>query len=148
MIAVVQRVNEASVTVPSAGHAAAIGRGLCVLLGVLDGDAERDAAWMARKLVNLRIFADDQGRMNRAIGEVGGDILLVSQFTLAGDCRRGNRPSFVAAAKPEVAEPLYEQVAARLREGGVTVVTGVFGGMMTVRIENDGPVTLILDSRR
>ena len=89
MIAVVQRVNEAGVTVPSAGHAAVIGRGLCVLLGVLDGDAERDAAWMARKLANLRIFGDDQGRMNRAIAEVGGEILLVSQFTLAGDCRRG-----------------------------------------------------------
>ena len=147
MIAVVQRVSEASVEVLEQQHSASIAWGLCVLLGVEQGDDELDAEWMAGKLARLRIFPDDAGKMNRSIMEVGGDILLISQFTLAGDCSHGNRPSFTRAAHPGAAEPLYERVADLLRsDHGVPVETGVFGGMMQVRIVNEGPVTLIVRS--
>jgi len=148
MIGVVQRVSSAGVEVPEAGHSASIGPGLCVLLGVEAGDGESDASWTAGKLARLRIFRDDEGKMNRSVRDVSGEILLVSQFTLSGDCRKGNRPSFVGAADPGVAEPLYERVATLLRdEHAIPVKTGVFGGMMQVRLTNDGPVTLILRSR-
>jgi len=145
MIAVVQRVSEASVEVPEAGHSASIGAGLCVLLGVEEGDSEKDAEWMAGKIARLRIFRDDQGKMNRSVCDIGGEILLVSQFTLAGDCGQGNRPSFTRAAPPDVAEPLYQRVISILRgKHHIPVKSGVFGGMMQVRLVNDGPVTLIV----
>ncbi|MGI9012649.1 MAG: D-aminoacyl-tRNA deacylase [Phycisphaerales bacterium] len=121
--------------------------GLCVLLGVEEGDQERDAVWMAGKLARLRIFADDEGRMNRSVIDVGGSILLISQFTLAGDCSRGNRPSFVSAAQPSLAQQLYDRIAALLQhEHNLEVVTGDFGASMAVEIHNDGPVTIIVRS--
>ena len=146
MRAVVQRVLRASVTVEAAGHHADIGHGLCVLLGVMEGDTQREAAWIAAKLANLRIFPDDDDRMNRTVRDIGGAILLVSQFTLAGDCSRGNRPSFATAAHPAAAEPLYEQVGQLLEtEHQLPVKYGQFGGLMQVELVNDGPVTLIID---
>jgi D-tyrosyl-tRNA(Tyr) deacylase len=146
MLAVVQRVKRAAVTVAATGYGAAIGGGLCVLLGVERGDGDVEAAWIAGKLARLRIFADDEGRMNRSVQDVGGAVLLVSQFTLAGDCARGNRPSFTRAADPADGERLYERVAHLLRtEHGLRVETGVFGAMMEVDLVNDGPVTLIVE---
>jgi len=125
-----------------------VGPGLVVLLGVAAGDAEDDAGWMADKLAQLRIFEDQAGKMNRSVSEAGGGVLLVSQFTLLGDARKGNRPSFVEAAPPEAANALYERVAALLRERGLPVGTGVFRAHMDVELVNDGPVTILLDSRR
>ncbi len=148
MIAVIQRVRRANVAVEATGYHAAINSGLCILLGVEVGDEIAQAEWIAEKIAALRIFRDDDGRMNRSVKEVGGEILLISQFTLAGDCRKGNRPSFVRAAPPEVAEPLYEHVARMFTSRhGLSVMTGQFGAMMMVSIENDGPVTLILERR-
>ena len=145
MLCVVQRVSSASVAVDDPPSRAAIARGLCVLLCVEQGDVDADAAWIAGKLARLRIFPDDAGKMNRSVQEVGGAVLLVSQFTLAGDCARGNRPSFVGAAPPEDARRLCERVAALLqREHTLQVAQGVFGAHMHVTIENDGPVTLIV----
>jgi D-tyrosyl-tRNA(Tyr) deacylase len=148
VIAVVQRVREASVTVEEDGYRAAIGRGLCVLLAVEAGDTEQPADWMANKLARLRIFADEQGRMNRSILDIGGEVLLISQFTLAGDCTRGHRPSFDNAAEPQLGRRLYERVAEHLAsEHEVAVKTGVFGAMMQVSLINDGPVTVIVQRR-
>ncbi len=145
MIAVVQRVSRASVSVEEAGYRADIGRGLVVLLGVEKGDERRQADWLAGKVARLRIFADDAGLMNRSIIDIGGEALVVSQFTLAGDCRKGNRPSFDRAAPPEVAESLYEYYVQRLRDvEGVPTRTGVFRAMMAVELVNDGPVTLMI----
>lgn len=145
MIAVVQRVTRAEVRVDDIEYRAAIGRGLCVLLGVEQGDLPAHAAWMAKKLTHLRIFRDDEDRMNLSVQDVGGEILLVSQFTLAGDCSKGHRPSFVHAAAPEVGEQLYEEVARLITaEHGIPVQQGVFGAMMAVELVNDGPVTLIV----
>jgi len=145
MIAVVQRVARASVVVDEPAYAATIERGLLVLLGVEQADDPALPREMARKLALLRIFPDDEGRMNRSVRDVGGAILVISQFTLAGDCRRGNRPSFVAAAPPEQARPMYEEVADHLvRDHGLTVRLGVFGAHMHVTLCNDGPVTIIL----
>jgi D-tyrosyl-tRNA(Tyr) deacylase len=127
---------------------AEIGKGLAVLLGVGAGDAESDARYIAEKIVNLRVFDDGMGKMNLALRDVGGEVLLVSQFTLYGDCRKGRRPSYSSAAPPGEAERLYEFVAASISEFGVPVRTGVFQAMMTVEIVNDGPVTLLLDSAR
>lgn len=147
MIAVVQRVIRASVAVDRPSHHAAIGAGLCVLLGVEAGDAPKDATWMAGKLARLRIFRDDADKMNRSVQDVEGSVLLISQFTLAGDCRKGNRPSFVGAAAPGEGERLYEAVADALaRDHGLPVGKGVFGAMMKVELVNDGPVTLIVRS--
>lgn len=148
MRAVIQRVARA--TVRTAGQAPrAIGRGVVVLLGVGRDDGPADAEWMAGKIANLRLFpADREDRQfERTLAEVGGEVLLVSQFTLYGDCRRGRRPSFTEAAPPAPAKELYEAVAARLREHGLTVRTGWFGADMQVELVNDGPVTLWLDSR-
>lgn len=145
MIAVVQRVTDARVVVPEADHTAEIGPGLCVLLGVEADDGESEAAWLAGKLARLRIFRDDEGKMNRSVQDIAGSILLVSQFTLAGDCRKGNRPSFIAAAAPETAQRLYDRVAELLRTThDLPVETGVFGGMMQLTLTNDGPVTIII----
>jgi D-tyrosyl-tRNA(Tyr) deacylase len=149
MIAVVQRVREAAVTVEAQAYRAAIGPGLCVLLAVARGDTADDARWMARRLAHLRIFADESGKMNRSVRETGGSVLLVSQFTLAGDTSRGNRPSFAGAAEPEEGRRLCDLVAQLIRqEHGVEVSSGVFGAMMVVSIINDGPVTVIVETRR
>ena len=145
MIAVVKRVTRAEVRVDDIDFRSSIGPGLCVLLGVEQGDEPEQAAWMAKKLAHLRIFRDDKGRMNRSVQDVSGEVLLVSQFTLAGDCSKGHRPSFVNAAAPELGEKLYEEVARRIdTDHGVPVRTGVFGAMMDVELVNDGPVTLIV----
>lgn len=146
MRAVVQRSKDASVAV-NGEVAGAISRGLVILLGVTHEDDEADAAFLADKIANLRIYEDESGKMNLSLLEVGGEILSVSQFTLYGDCRKGRRPNFMAAARPEIANPLYETFNQLLREKGIKVETGVFGAMMDVSLVNDGPVTLILDSR-
>ena len=145
MKALVQRVSEADVTV-GGERLGEIGPGLLVLLGVEVGDDAAAADLLARKIAALRIFEDDAGKMNLAIRDVGGAILAISQFTLAADLRKGNRPSFIRAAPPAIAEPLYEQFCARLREAGLEVATGRFGAQMAVRLINDGPVTIWLDS--
>jgi D-tyrosyl-tRNA(Tyr) deacylase len=143
--AVVQRVAEARVAV--AGEVVGtIGRGLCVLLGVGQEDTEADADALCRKIVGLRIFEDASGRLNHALADVGGALLVVSQFTLYGDCRAGRRPSFTAAAAPERAEALYERFVARARADGVAVSTGRFRAHMALALVNDGPVTLLLDT--
>ena len=147
MRAVVQRVSEAQVSVEGE-VAGRIGPGLCVLLGVAEGDQEQDAAWMAEKVVELRVFEDQAGKMNRSLRETGGALLAVSQFTLLGDARGGRRPAFTAAARPEVAQPLYARFCALCREQGVPVEEGVFRATMEVRIVNQGPVTLLLDSKK
>jgi D-aminoacyl-tRNA deacylase len=123
-----------------------IGPGLLVLVGVTHGDTEADAGWLAAKLAGLRVFDDGQGRMNRSVTEIGGGALVVSQFTLYGDARKGRRPSYVAAAPPEVAAPLVEAVAKALAGAGVPVATGRFGASMLVESAGDGPVTILLDS--
>ena len=140
MRALVQRVSEASVTVDG-NEVARIGHGLLVLLGVRRGDGEAEADRLARKLLTLRVFEDDEGKMNLSVRDVGGDVLCVSQFTLYGDTRKGNRPSFVGAAPPEEAEPLYERVRSALGAEG-----GAFGARMAVALTNDGPVTLLLET--
>ena len=147
MRAVVQRVGEASVAV-GGEVVGAIGTGLLVLLGVAEGDSGEDVAWLAAKCVGLRIFRDEAGKMNRSVAEVGGAVLVVSQFTLLGDCRRGRRPSFVAAAAPADADRLYRSFCDAVRSAGVPVRTGTFRADMDVALVNDGPVTLLLDSRR
>ncbi len=145
MRAVVQRVSRAEVRVEGR-VAGAIGRGLLVLLGVAGGDAEADARFLADKVAQLRIFEDPAGKMNLAVGEVEGGVLVVSQFTLLGDARKGNRPSFGAAAPPEEASSLYERFCAMLAEKGLPVARGVFRAHMDVELVNDGPVTILLDS--
>ncbi|HEU4881929.1 MAG TPA: D-aminoacyl-tRNA deacylase [Longimicrobium sp.] len=141
---VLQRVSRARVTVEDR-VTGEIGRGLLLLVGFTDGDSEDALAWMADKVVGLRIFQDDEGKMNRSVQEVGGGLLVVSQFTLYGDTRKGRRPSFIDAARPEVSIPLYERFVALLRDTGLPVGTGEFGAMMDVELVNDGPVTLILE---
>jgi D-tyrosyl-tRNA(Tyr) deacylase len=147
MRAVVQRVSEAAVRVDGA-VVGAIGAGLLVLLGVGEGDTPEDAAYLAEKVAALRIFADAQGHMNLSVIEAGGAALAVSQFTLYGDCRKGRRPGFSAAAAPGIAEPLYELFIARLQATGLVVASGRFRADMAVSLVNDGPVTLLLDSRK
>lgn len=142
--AVIQRVKRASVTV-GAEVVGAIDGGLLVLVGVADADGEPEARALADKLVGLRIFRDDEGRMNRSVLEAGGAVLVVSQFTLLADVRRGRRPSFTAAARPETAAPVVDRVAALIGGHGVPVATGRFGEMMDVALVNDGPVTLVID---
>jgi D-tyrosyl-tRNA(Tyr) deacylase len=145
--AVVQRVSRAEVRVD--GQAVGrVGRGLLVLLGVAREDGEPDAAWLAEKVVGLRVFPDAAGAMNVPLLEAGGGLLVVSQFTLFGDCRKGRRPSFVEAAPPERADALYREFVARARALGAPVETGVFRAHMDVELVNDGPVTLLLDSTR
>ncbi len=146
MRACVQRVSEASVTVEGE-VVGRIGPGLLVLLGVRHDDQPGDAQYLAQKIVGLRIFEDEQGKMNRSLLDSAGQMLVVSQFTLLGDCRKGRRPSFVSAATPELAERLYEDFAAAVREQGVTVATGRFRAQMNVALINHGPVTLLLDTR-
>ena len=145
MRALIQRVAHASVTIDGAVHGK-IGRGFLVLLGVTEGDTFDDARYLADKTVKLRVFTDENDKMNRALVDVDGGILVVSQFTLYGDCKKGNRPSFIAAARPETALPLYETFVARCRESGQPVETGEFGADMQVELVNDGPVTLWMDT--
>jgi D-aminoacyl-tRNA deacylase len=154
MRAVVQRVSSASVAVPES-HAernvARIGRGLLVFVGVEQGDGPGDVRYIAGKIRNLRIFEDptaDDRHMNRSVVDVGGSVLVVSQFTLAGDCRKGRRPSFDGAAAPEIARPIYEDVVRELKSAGVAVEAGEFQAVMRVSLVNEGPVTLLIDSRK
>ncbi|HEY2839407.1 MAG TPA: D-aminoacyl-tRNA deacylase [Pirellulales bacterium] len=147
MRACLQRVSEASVT--TAGEVVGrIARGVVVLLGVAAEDTENDVAQLADKIAGLRIFNDANGKMNLALADVGGAMLVVSQFTLLGDCSRGRRPSFVAAAQPELAEQLYEAFVAKIRAAGIEVATGRFRADMQVALVNDGPVTLWLDTKQ
>ena len=147
MRAVVQRVSRARVTVESR-TTGQIERGMVVLLGVGAGDTEADAEYLAEKIAGLRIFEDDEGKMNRSLSEAGGSVLAVSQFTLYGDTRRGKRPSFDAAARPEQARTLYDHFVQRIRAQGLRCETGQFQAMMQVELVNDGPVTILLDSEK
>ena len=142
---VIQRVSSSKVSI-GGRTVGEIGAGLCLLIGVSPEDDERAAAWAASKILNLRIFEDSDGKMNRSVLDINGEILAVSQFTLYADCRKGRRPSFIGAAEPSHANALYESLTARMREMGVSVQTGVFGAEMKVDIVNEGPVTIILDT--
>jgi D-tyrosyl-tRNA(Tyr) deacylase len=146
MRAVLQRVSHARVLIGQE-VAGQIGPGLLILLGVTHNDTVEQARWLADKVVGLRIFNDEAGKMNRGLTEVGGEALVVSQFTLHGDCRKGRRPSFIDAAPPEIAIPLYEAFIDAVKALGVRTATGRFGAMMQVELVNDGPVTLIVDSK-
>jgi D-tyrosyl-tRNA(Tyr) deacylase len=146
MRAVIQRVRKASVSVENKGEVGKIEKGLVVLLGVAPEDSAKDAQYLADKIIQLRIFEDDAGKMNRSLGDIGGSILAVSQFTLLADCRKGRRPSFAKAAPPELASSLYEEFVRLSREKGIDVQTGIFAAKMEVSLVNDGPVTLILES--
>ena len=147
MKVVIQRVSEASVVVEGEMRGS-IGRGLMVLLGIEEADSDEDIEWLAGKIVNMRLFNDDEGVMNLDVKTVNGDILLISQFTLQASTRKGNRPSYIKAAKPELAIPLYEKVIERLgRLLGKKIETGVFGADMKVSLLNDGPVTIVVDSK-
>lgn len=146
MKAVIQRVKSATLSVDGK-EISAINQGLCVYFGVEVGDSEVQADYMAKKIFNMRIFEDENGKMNKAIKDMGGEILLISQFTLCADTSGGNRPSFVGAEKPDRANYLYEYEAQKLREQGATVKQGVFGADMQIQQHNDGPVTIILEKR-
>jgi len=146
MRVVVQRSKEATVTVEGK-VTGSITKGFVVLVGVTHDDQEKDAAFLAEKVANLRVFEDENGKMNLSLFDVAGEVLSVSQFTLYGDCRKGRRPNFMDAARPEHANGIYEQFNSKLREKGLKVETGVFGAMMDVQLTNDGPVTLIIDSQ-
>ncbi len=145
MRALVQRVSRASVTIDGKVNGA-IDKGFLILLGITEGDTEAEARYLADKCVGLRVFTDENDKMNRSLADVGGGMLIVSQFTLYGDCSHGRRPSFIAAARPETAIPLYECFVARCRESGLPVETGEFGADMKVELLNDGPVTLWMDT--
>lgn len=144
---VIQRVLESSVTVDGT-VVGSIGKGYMVLCGVEEGDTQEDLRYCVEKTAGLRIFEDDAGKMNRSILDVGGEVLAVSQFTLHGDARHGRRPSFITAARPELAVPMYDAYCNGLREKGIHVETGIFQADMKVSLVNDGPVTLLIDSRR
>jgi len=149
MKVVVQRVSEGSVSIPEKKYQAAIKTGLVVLLGIKTGDTGEDALFLADKCCSLRIFQDENDKMNLSIKDIGGEILIISQFTLYGDAQKGNRPGFTDAAKPDEAVPLYEKFIKRVKEniGAEKVKTGIFGAMMLVKIFNDGPVTIIINSK-
>ncbi len=147
MRAVVQRVSRAQVQVEGA-VTGEVGTGLMVLVGVGVDDVERDAEIMAEKIANLRIFQDDEGLMNRSVRDINGGVLLISQFTLHGDSRKGRRPSFITAAREDAAKPLYERVGALLERSGLPVGYGIFGAHMEVELVNDGPVTILLDTKK
>lgn len=149
MIALVQRVSEAGVYIAEDKYAAEIGKGMVILLGIKTADTEEDAFFTADKCSNLRIFEDEQKKMNLSLKDNDGEILIISQFTLYGDARKGNRPNFTDAAKPDIAIPLYESFIKRIKQniGEEKVKTGIFGAMMNVKIFNDGPVTIIVQSK-
>ena len=145
MRAVIQRVERASVRVEGVTHGK-IANGLVVLLGIRNGDTSSELTWLADKIINLRIFEDNQGKMNRSLADIEGEMLIISQFTLYGDCRKGRRPGFSSAAPPEIAEPLYKQFIEEVKQSKLRVATGIFQATMAVELVNDGPVTLLLDS--
>lgn len=148
MRTVVQKVSEAKVTVDGK-VVSSIGKGLLVLLGIEDADTEEDTDWLVKKILQLRIFNDENGVMNRSVQDVGGDIIVVSQFTLHASTKKGNRPSYIRASKPDFAIPIYEKFIAKTEElMGKKVGTGIFGAMMDVSLVNDGPVTIIIDSKQ
>lgn len=149
MKVVVQRVSSGGVFIKENNYSNEIGKGYVILLGIKEGDTEADAVFLADKCTNLRVFEDENGKMNLGLKDVNGEVLVISQFTLYGDAQRGNRPSFSLAAKPDVAIPLYQKFIARLKQnlGNDKVKEGIFGSMMEVRIINDGPVTIIIDSK-
>ena len=147
MRAVVQRVQSAKVTVDNE-ITGSIAQGLAVLVGIHPDDGPEEIRWMSDKLINLRIFEDDEGKMNLSLADIGKEMLIVSQFTLYGDCRKGRRPGYSGAAPPEVAEPLYLQLVDEIRSRNMTVATGQFQAAMKVELVNDGPVTLLLDSEK
>lgn len=146
---VVQRASEGSVTISENNYEEKIGKGLVVLLGIKTGDSEKDVVFLADKCCNLRIFEDENDKMNLSVKDISGEILIISQFTLYGDAQKGNRPGFTDAARPEEAIPLYEKFIEKIKEniGDSRVRTGIFGAMMKVKIFNDGPVTIIIDSK-
>lgn len=146
MIAVIQRVSQAAVHI-GGQQKAQIGSGLLILIGIEEADGAEDIDWLTRKIVNLRIFNDDQGVMNRSLLETGGELLVVSQFTLHASTKKGNRPSYIKAARPETAIPLYEQFIQSLRDQSAPVQTGEFGADMQVSLINDGPVTILVDTK-
>ena len=149
MRAVVQRVSEGGVDISAQDYSVKIGRGMVILLGIKTGDGEDDVNFVADKCCGLRIFEDSNEKMNLSLNDIDGEVLIISQFTLYGDARKGNRPSFIGAARPETAVPLYEKFIARVKAnlGESKVKTGVFGAMMSVKIFNDGPVTIIVESK-
>lgn len=147
MRAVVQRTTQASVSIDGE-ITGSIGKGIVVLLGIHPEDGVKELQWMADKVINLRIFEDDDGKMNRSLCEVEGEMLIVSQFTLYGDCRKGRRPGYSSAAPPEIAEPLYLQFVEEIATRGIRTATGTFQASMKVQLVNDGPVTLLLDSEK
>ena len=147
MRAVIQRVSRASVRIDDT-TAGQIGHGLVVLLGICFEDTTRDLEWLAKKIVHLRIFDDDEGKMNRSLADTDGEMLIISQFTLYGDCRKGRRPGYSKAAPPEIAEPLYQQFIEAVSKHQISVATGTFRAAMEVELVNDGPVTLLLDSAK
>ena len=144
MRALLQKVSHASVTV-NGRVVGQIDKGFCILLGITHTDTNKEADWLAHKIAGLRIFEDEAGKLNLSLKDVGGDLLIVSQFTLYGDTAKGRRPSFIAAARPEQSEPLYEYFVSQLRTAGFRVATGVFGAHMDVKIHNDGPATMMLE---
>lgn len=147
MIAVIQRVSEAKVEIDGQTNGK-IRKGVMILLGIEDADGQEDIEWLSRKIVNLRIFDDEEGVMNKSLPDIGGDILLVSQFTLHASTKKGNRPSYIKAAKPDVAVPLYEKFIHQIETDlGKKIQTGAFGAMMQVSLTNDGPVTIIIDTK-
>lgn len=150
MKVVVQKVLQAGVFIEEKNYTAEIGKGLVILLGIKNDDTEDDVIFLADKCSNLRIFLDENDKMNLSVKDVGGEVLVISQFTLYGDAQRGNRPGFTDAAKPDIAIPLYEKFIDRMRKnlGPEKIKTGIFGAMMLVKIYNDGPVTIIIDSKR
>ena len=150
MKAVVQRVSSGGVLIKSENYERGIKQGFVILLGIRESDTENDSIFLADKCANLRIFEDQNEKMNLSLKDINGEVLVISQFTLYGDTQHGNRPSFTLAAKPDIAIPLYEKFVKRMKEnlGEVKVKEGIFGEMMEVRIINDGPVTIIIDSKR
>jgi D-tyrosyl-tRNA(Tyr) deacylase len=149
MIAVVQRVSSAKVSAKDGSfEPRSIGRGLVVLLGVADSDKESDAVYLAKKIPALRIFPDEKGKFDKSLADAGGEVLVISQFTLLGNCKGGRRPDFTCAAAPDKAKPLYDKFVTLLKETGAVIKTGEFGALMLAEINNDGPVTLIVDSER